>query len=204
MSAHWLQTKHEVLVEVGVVPETEMIPETEVAPEIDTVPEADKVPGLKGELEGKAVLDCKSEPGTVILPVAESEWETEVGYEGQDGFDSETVVVGEFETEHGTGLAYSAVVDYELGIVSQVGIETGLEIESEEMGGVFQVGAAHKIQSGSDIASGPDVKCVPLAEYSTSVSQPVLESEPDSGADTLDYGWATGSYSLPLLATCFD
>jgi hypothetical protein len=99
---------------------------------------------------------------------------------------------------------YSAVVDYELGIVSRIGIETGLEIESEEVGAVSPVGAGHKIQSASDIASGPDVKCVQLAEYSTSVSQPVLETEPDSGVDTLDYSWSTASHSLPLLSTCFD
>lgn len=43
---------------------------------------------------------------------------------------SENGVVAEVEAEYGAGLTYPAKVDYELGIVSQIGDEIGLEIES--------------------------------------------------------------------------
>ncbi|CAI6091036.1 unnamed protein product [Clonostachys chloroleuca] len=123
VSAHWLQMKLEDFAEAEVVPE-EVVPEAEVVPGVEVVPEVELA------LDRKTGLDCGSESGTAVPPISEFEWETVVVSEYQDRFVSENGVVAEVEAEYGAGLTYPAKVDYELGIVSQIGDEIGPEIES--------------------------------------------------------------------------
>ncbi|CAH0024533.1 unnamed protein product [Clonostachys rhizophaga] len=109
VSAHWLQMKHEDFAEAEVVPE-EVVPEAEVVPGVEVVPEVELA------LDRKTGPDRGSESETAVPPIPE--------------FVSENGVVAEVEAGYGAGLTYLAKVDYELGIVSQIGDEIGLEIES--------------------------------------------------------------------------